>query len=442
MRANGATPTPPILRRFIFCCVLWVTAGAISTTGILRAQSPELPSPRLDSLVEAYLEEANERRAAQHLKSIRGLRPSSENLLKILRTPPPPFPEKFKFRVPFEGKEVEIQVEVPPGHGLKSPPLPVVLQFRLARIPDTVRVPGVINAWPLRFDAEAGSESLRNAAVKFLNAVAWRARGDTRALWLSGFSIGGHAVVDAALRRPHCFRGIIPMAGTLSRRDFRLLGNLEGHSVFAMCGEKDDRELIWNLKELQRRAPQFGFDYQLGLDPQVPGRLIPSPRYVPKIAPHLERFGRASAAMSPKGHLAADARGIRSPYFEVLAVETKRIKAPRRIPVPARLSADEQRRHMIDAVIDRRAELHWTWSGDSQDKGGPLLSLRSEGVTRAKLRLRPSLLGDRVTFRLKLGEKRPPRLIRLKPKVAVILEDVRATGRRLDPCLQEQSLRF
>ena len=128
---------------------------------------------------------------------------------------------------------------------------------------------------------------------------------------------------------------------------FRLLPNLAALRVLAVCGGKDDPELVWNLREVLRCGKEFGFaidyweDPASGHDQPLPGEheggmaLLATPAAGPPPA---------------RGVLLADGPHVEHPLFRVDEVDASKCAIPDRVAVSPRLSGDEQRRATLRAL--------------------------------------------------------------------------------------------
>ena len=397
--------------------------------------SLQAQNAKLRPLVDAYLN-CDGAAAKECLEAILDLQPDVVDVEAALRRRPDSFETRSRPKVWLGKQRVELEIRVPIGHKAQSAPLPVALHLLLGRIPDRIDVPGVINVWMKGFNPPAHSHELRDGVLKAARWTAWRVNGDPERLWAIGFCWGAHAVFDLALHRPGTLRGIVPMAGCLRRQDFRLLTNLRTTTTFTFCGGKEDRELLWNLRELERRSAGLGIDVSLGIDDRVPGRLYPSPIYVPQAAALLEATPPRSRSLLLD--FVADEAGVESDWLRIDAVRKREVKVPRRVAVPRGLNPDEQRRATIDATVEKTVALR----ADIEREGEALrLSFEAEGVTRATLMLRRSLLGSATTIQLRAvkGAKNPRSI---RPDLKRMLRRARDDGHRLDPLIQAIPLRF
>jgi len=406
---------------------------------LLFAESarPQGGDPALRSAVERYLTTVEEDAADEVLRDIVARADvTAQRLLEIIRERPSVQGRSITVTVPHAGRGIRIELRIPPGHDESSKPLPVLLDItegvHLDRLTGGARIIGVAahGYTPPQFSDEG-----RDGFAKILRTAAHRANGDPDRLWATGFSWAGHATCDNALHRPGLHAGIAPLGGGPRRIHFRLLDNLAGTTVLAWCGAKDDPELVWNLRELALRARKHHYRCKVTFDPDK-GHRLP----LADVATLGRRITEAAplAPLADRGRLLADGRLVENPLLRIDAVEERRVRVPRLIPVPSSLSYDGKRRATIRAM---RGQVVWVAWTIKRARRRTTISLKSRGVTRCTLFLRAPAFkaGDRV--RVRAGAKTVfdgP----LRPEPRVLLEETRRTGERLRPAIARLAIAF
>ena len=414
-----------------------------SVTVVVPRLHGQHDAPSLAGLVERHFFAETETDAHRVLDKILALRPAGDSLLHLLRRRPKTLATTSEFRLAHETSILLVRIKVPQGHTFESPPLPVVFnpasngrQWHL--LPDDLAAIRV--AIPdFRPAPDQFSDLGRDAYLRVLRIAAWMANGDMDRLWMTGFSWAAHACCDTALHRPGVLRGILPMGGGPRRRHFRLAPNLAGLSILTRCGEKDDPELIWNLREFDRIQKKNRFDHRLVLDPTRGHRTDLAGAELTK--PTVEGEGRTTSRPTwpKKGTLLADMARVENRWLRIDAVDEKRVRVPSRIPVSARLSPDKQRRATIAAMRKAVARLDWKWS--TSKRGVTTLTLKSRGVREATVMIRRSMVAPRASLVIRAGKTRlGPTEIDVAP--ATLLRKARRTGNRLDPVVAGFVVRF
>jgi pimeloyl-ACP methyl ester carboxylesterase len=360
---------------------------------------------------------------------------TGEALLQSLRQRPLQPRGDQRWVVPFLGDAIEVKVHVPTQRA-NDQPLPVLLAINWSSQPlhDAV-YERVITADIPGYKPEQFRDAGRDAHMKVLRTVAFRAGGDPDALWFTGYSWGGHACWDDALHRPGVVRGIIARGGGPRRTAFRLLPNLGGVRVLSVCGGKDDPELVWNLREVMRGKKASGLQMEYwepadsGHDQPLPGEseagsaLLATP---------------AANALPQRHVLLADAANVEHPLFRVLEVDERRCAVPERVAVSARMSADEQRRATIRAMEKAVVSVSWDIA---VVKGVKTITLKSQGVRAGQVMLREPWFAPGEHVRVVVGSR-----VVLDSQLAidprVLLAEAWRTGERLRPVLRLLAVRF
>lgn len=419
-----------VFARAVVACAL---AGAWAQAQDSRPPAP----PELKKAVEAYLDEKSEATAATLLDAL-ARRPdaTAENVLSAVLEPPAAAPASGDLLVPWKEQHLSTTVRAPAGHVRSSAPLPVVFDISggesspWLKLDETAIVASVKGYTPPEFSDEG-----RDGFLKVLRTVAFQARGDPGRLWLCGFSWAGHASWDVAIHRPGSVRGIVAMGGGPRRTWFRALAQIAPVRVLSFCGQKDDKELVWNLREVEHLAPRLKLSYELKLDANQ-GHTLPL-EGIDGVAAAIRDTAAHDAATPAAGTLLADAAFVESPLLRIDAVDERRV-AVGPVPVDASASPDAQRRATIAAMAAKVAKLSWKIE---PKKDETIVTLTAEGVTAATVLLRATTFtpGRKVTVRAgsKTVSSEP-----LVPDPRTVLSEARRTGDRQHPALKRVAVRF
>lgn len=413
--------------------ILCVLAPAAAIRGAVLpaapAQPPAAPA-ELAASIEAFLREVSDEAAAARLREILARGDAAGAAVLAAVAAPPAGPVPAEIRIPYRNQDLVATLGVPAGHGRDSKPLPVVLDISGGSVAGHLALEGAIVVAVPGFTPPQFSDEGRDAFIKILNAAAHAANGDPDRLWLAGFSWAAHACFDTAMHRPGTVRGIAPLGGGPRRAHFRLNPNLKTTRVLAFCGAKDDPELVWNLEEFARIGKRLRMDAEVRIDPDA-GHSLPLAGQDGIASAILETPPGPGSLLLADGAILADAPFVASPEILVLSVDPKRTAVPDRVPVPARLDRDGQRRATLAAMEKQVARIRWR---TSRTEDLCAIDITMEGIQEAAMILRAPLAtpGSRVSVKMRRkilfdGEVRPdPR---------TILEQARRDGSRLRPAL-------
>jgi pimeloyl-ACP methyl ester carboxylesterase len=424
---------------FFFSTGVWIAVvAAVAAAPVLGQDSRPAAPEELRRAVEAYFGEASESAAAKLLEQlVTRADATAENVLAAVGASNAPLAASMDFNVPYRDQLLAATVRVPEGHSRSGPRLPVVFDVSGGAAADWLKLGNdAIVVFVKGYTPPEFSDEGRDGFLKVLRSAAHRAHGDPGRLWLCGFSWAGHASWDVALHRPGVLRGIVPMGGGPRRTWFRLLPQLLDTKVLAFCGEKDDPELVWNLREVQSLAPRLKLSHALVLDAEQ-GHSLPL-KGLDGVAAAVRETPALDLAGPLAGTLLADAPLVESPLLRIDAVDDKRVLVPARVPVDASLSPDGQRRATIAAMAGKVAKLSWRIERKADETG---IALAPEGVTAVTVFLREPLFqhGRKASIHAQ-GQKASARVLLADPRA--VLADARRTGDRLRPPLRFVIVRF
>lgn len=388
--------------------------------------------PTLREAVESYLATTEDAFAAAALPSLlQRADATAPALLEVLTKPPAMTPGEVRFSVPHFGQQLVATMRIPEGHKPDAKPLPVLFDVSRGTTSLWLKLDGIILVYVAGFTPPQFSDEGRDAFLKVARTAAFLGNGDR--LWLSGYSWAAHASYDTALHRPGFLRGLAPTGGGPRRVHFRLLRNLASTRVLAYCGEQDDRELVWNLRELELLRKGNGLDYTLHLDPtQAHNAPVAGYTDVPAAIRAAERGARPT-----RGVLYADGPEVESPLLRCVRVEAKRVAVPRQIPVLASDSLDQQRRKTIRAMQKAVATVGWKIERQGTSTK---VTVEPRGVPLLHVLLRRSDVSLPGTLEVKRGSTRVFRGAVAIDR-AVLLREARRTRERRDPVIQMVEVR-
>lgn len=405
-------------------------------TASAQDSRPAAP-PELRMAVEAYLGEREEAAAARLLEAlVRRPDATPDNVRAALIASDAPLAHEMNLLVPHKDQLLAATIEMPEGHGHTGPRLPVVFDIAKGDMASWLNFSGAVVVFVKGYTPPEFSDEGRDGFLKVLRRAAHLAHGDPDRLWLCGFSWAAHASWDVSLHRPGVIRGIATGGGGPRRTWFRLLTQLAPEKVLSFCGQKDDPELLWNLREVEHLAPRLKLDYALVLDPER-GHEMPL-QGTEKVAGIVRDTAALDSPLAVSGTLLADGAQVESPLLRLDDVDERRVAVRQAIPVDGSLSADGQRRATIDAMAAKVAKLTWRIE---EKKGETLVTLSADGVTAATLFLREPAFhpGRKVTVRA--GTKAAfSDVLTADPKT--MLAEARRTGERQRPALRTVEVRF
>ncbi len=392
----------------------------------------------VSAAVESFLAEPDPSAAEAQLRSILadpGI--SAVELMKTLPVKPTgAWAASGTYRLPAGPVHLEVHYATPPGHSHQTEALPLVMNISGGVFAQNFNPPsGYIQVWVPKFNPPEFSDEGRDAFLKVARDACHRLNGDPERIWLTGFSWAAHAASDTAVHRPGFVRAIAPIGGGPRRTHFRLLKNLSGTLVRFYCGGRDDPELVWNLREMEKRAPGLKVDARLTIDPDqghtYPLRgsdsIVTDFAAVPANPPALlaSRFSTA---------LWADGVAVESPVLRFDKIDESRVKVRPRVPVPATASHDEQRRLTIKAY--EKAVVTLRSQASVEVKSGALrIEVASEGVLEASLFLRAPHVAPGTKLTVVTGARKHFEG-EATASAETILREVRRTGERLRPTFQ------
>ncbi|MEE9392308.1 MAG: hypothetical protein V3W41_07370 [Planctomycetota bacterium] len=421
----------------------WVMlAGAwfllFASAGI-SAQNENVKHVALAGMVEEYFAASSDAAADACLNKILSSAPDPAKLLALVKKRPTELPSTMEFSISHQGSTLLVGISVPKGHDFQAKALPVVFDpasdgKRWLLVP---AIP-VIKVAIAKFEPPPSefTDLGRDAYLRVLRMAAWRANGDLEQLWFTGFSWAAHASYDTALHRPDTLRGILPLGGGPRRVHFRLMPNLAGTRILSLCGGRDDRELIWNLKEVDRIKKRHAIDYQVIIDPDKGHRSDLAGR---ELAAALISNSKHRAPWPRKGRLLADMPRVENRWLRIDAVDSRKVQAPRRIPVSMSLSRDQKRRVTIKKMNKYVARLDWLHNGGG--KAPVRITLKAKAVQKAPVFLRASMVapGRPISIQTRSTKFRK-RALEIDPRV--LLTEARRLGDRIDPVIAKVEVRF
>lgn len=394
---------------------------------------PSLAQEALADAVKAYFAEVKDEDARPLLDAILA-RPdaTADAVHRILVTRPKPLNGNHRVFIPHADLNLAVEIQAPHQRE-KGQLFPVLHAINWSSPPlhDAIRGKVVFSETPGYKPPQFGDEG-RDAQVKIARTVAFLAGGDPDALWFTGYSWGGHACWDQTLHRPGIARGFIGRGGGPRRTFFRLFPNLRGLRALAVCGGRDDQELVWNLREVRRYAKKSGFEYTFreapenGHDQPLPGE-FESGRDLTLTKPM-----RSTIAFPRQGKLLIDGPFVAHPLIRITKVDPKRVATPKRIQVRAGAKPDDQRRAVINSMKKAVASASWNIRDKKDTK---VLTWSGKGVRTATLFLCAPWFTRDDTVTIKARGK----TIYEGPVGAdarTMLEEARRTGARLRPVLR------
>lgn len=259
----------------------------------------------------------------------------------------------------------------------------------------------------------------RELALQALRWVRRQCNVDENAVFVGGWSQGGHAAWDLALRQPQWFAGAAVVVGGPrmqlgEQNNLRFLENVVDLPICDLQGSKDDPRLLQNLHLARQRLQQLGAkDFVLH---EFPDRGHDADFGA---ADWLGFFARRRAAWPARSvRLCVTPAESRSAHGAVVAVEPKvRVDVPLQVDPATWSKLDEagQRAFLLDRLVDHTARLVVT------DQGQGRFLVESRGVRSFALHLPREALGKDGQVEVRWQGK----VVRKKavPTVAVLLRD-------------------
>ncbi len=187
---------------------------------------------------------------------------------------PGPSRQNVKLQVLDQVVETEAFLFVPKGHDPKKP-APLLLWGHGAggtgarehllweKVADKI---GLLVLAIDAVDAEPGYHFSPGERAAALSALRWarrRANVDENAIFVGGWSQGGHQAWDLALRHPDLFAGVLPVVGGPrmelgSKNNLRYIENVVHLPIRDLQGSQDDKYLLDNLHLAFARLQKLG----------------------------------------------------------------------------------------------------------------------------------------------------------------------------------------
>lgn len=253
-----------------------------------------------------------------------------------------------------------------------------------------------------------------------LSALRWARRSfnvDENALFLTGFSRGGHMTWDLGLRFPDMWAALCPMVGgprfELARgaNNIRYFENLRGLPMVCMQGELDQAGLVWSVKEVFARIRKAGIEAaELHLFPDlghfVDMQAVDWPAFLAlRRDPQPKRVVRTYARTGEGRRAWMEVTGASSKVEEIFTPKLRHSEVKR-------LGDEGLRRAIIDASIKKTGRI----DGRFIEPGS--FRLESQHVTKLRLLLTQDMLpkGDQK-LEIKLGSTKRRFVIRRESRV-------------------------
>ena len=125
---------------------------------------------------------------------------------------------------------------------------------------------GMLVLAPTAFDTQPGYHFAPRERANALAALRWARRHaniDENAIFVGGWSQGGHQAWDLALRYPDLWAGVLPVVGGPRaemgvKNNLRFVENVVGLPIRDLQGSGDDAKLLMNLRLAFARLQRFG----------------------------------------------------------------------------------------------------------------------------------------------------------------------------------------
>lgn len=274
-------------------------------------------------------------------------------------------------------------------------------------------------------------------------ALRWTRRHydvDEDAVFLTGFSRGGHMTWDLGLRHPDRWAALAPMVGgprfELARgaANMRYLENVLHVPLFDLQGARDQEGLVWSVREAFRRLEQFPapraklYEFpDLGHSVDMAAvdwaaffalRRDPTPRAL------VRRFAREGQGRTAWLECLTAAKSVQEVFRPTLKASEN-----------AALDDEGRKRFLIDEALERTARVEARFDAPGQ------FHVEVEGVTKLRLLLTREQLGapskGGASFEVVVHQGAKAQKLRTKCEVAVLLEDfAEHFDRRCLPCAE------
>lgn len=274
-------------------------------------------------------------------------------------------------------------------------------------------------------------------------ALRWARRHydvDEDAVFLTGFSRGGHLTWDLGLRYPDRWAALAPMVGgprfELARgaANMRYLENVLHVPLFDLQGARDQAGLVWSVREAFRRLgelrapraklfefPELGHSVDMEA---VDWAEFFALRRSPTPSALVRRFAREGQGRTAWLECLTAAKTVQEEFRPTLTASEN-----------AALDDEERKRFLIDEALERTARVEALYEAPGKFR------IDSEGVTKLRLLLTREQLGPQskggASHEVVVRQGAKTQKLRAKCEVAVLLEDfAERFDRRCLPCAE------
>lgn len=340
-----------------------------------------------------------------------------------------PMTETRKLNVLGEEEETDLHLYVPKSYD-PGKPAPLLLwghgaggngqnQHSLWR--DVAEQVGLLVLSPTEPIAVGYSKQPRERAST-LAALRWARRVanvDENAIFVGGWSRGGHLAWDLALRHPDLFAGMVvcvggPLMEIGPSNNLRYLENVVRLPIRDLQGSGDDPRLLMNLrlafktlKKLRAKDAQFIEFAELGHDADLSA--VPWPAFFSKRrVPWPKKVVR----------IAADPSETRSAWVQITGMRRQvQVEAQPQVAVQTweRLNEVQKREYLLKALAKNTARLEMTQNGPGR------FTAKGTGITKFSMLLSNEQLGKNGKVDVRLANKPIKKVARPSPKV--LLDD-------------------
>lgn len=271
----------------------------------------------------------------------------------------------------------------------------------------------------------AGTAAERDAVLAALRWTRRRLDVDEDAVFLTGFSRGGHLTWDLGLRFPDRWAALVPMVGGPrfelggGKANFRYLENVLHVPLIDLQGARDQAGLVWSVREAMatltrlgatratyHEFPDLGHSVDMGA---VAWTEVFVQRRAPAPRAFVRRYARAGEGRTAWLECLAAAKTVEEVFVpKVTAAEA------------AKLDDEGKRRLLISSAEARTGRVEALFVGPGE------VRLVAERVTRVRLVLTPEMLGPPLpsgVFELRVDVGGRSRTQRLRPDARVLLEE-------------------